>query len=142
MWQDDRASRDLGMILRAISPGRAAMTMVVRDDMVNGHGICHGGFIFTLADSAFAFACNSYGERDVAQHNTITLPAARTIGRNPDGNRRGARAVRPQRHLRRTCHRLGRNRGGRNARPFTHDRTEIFRGGLNGRAGPDRNRLT
>jgi acyl-CoA thioesterase len=73
MWEDDRASRDLGMSLRAVSPGRAEMTMVVRDDMVNGHGICHGGFIFTLADSAFAFACNSHGDRAVAQHNTITF---------------------------------------------------------------------
>jgi acyl-CoA thioesterase len=73
LWEDDRASQRLGMQLGSVAPGRAEMSMLVRDDMTNGHGICHGGFIFTLADSAFAFACNSYGERAVAQHNTITF---------------------------------------------------------------------
>jgi acyl-CoA thioesterase len=72
MWADDRATRRLGMTLLSVGPGRAEMSMPVTDDMVNGHGLCHGGFIFTLADSAFAFACNSYNVRCVAQHNSIT----------------------------------------------------------------------
>jgi acyl-CoA thioesterase len=79
MLADDRACPGLGIVLDAVAAGRATMSMRVRDDMVNGHGICHGGFIFTLADSAFAYACNAYGERTVAQHNTITYirPAQR-----------------------------------------------------------------
>ncbi|MEM8854627.1 MAG: hydroxyphenylacetyl-CoA thioesterase PaaI [Pseudomonadota bacterium] len=66
MWADDNASRALGMALEDVAPGRARLTMTVREDMTNGHGIAHGGFIFTLADSAFAFACNSSGQRTVA----------------------------------------------------------------------------
>jgi acyl-CoA thioesterase len=73
MWAEDRASRGLGIRLDDVAPGRAAMTMTVTEAMVNGHGICHGGFIFALADSAFAFACNSHGERAVAQHAAITF---------------------------------------------------------------------
>jgi acyl-CoA thioesterase len=72
MWQDDRASQALGMVLMRVAAGRAEMSMRVRQDMVNGHGLCHGGFIFALADSTFAFACNSYNARCVAQHNSIT----------------------------------------------------------------------
>ncbi|WP_295991810.1 hydroxyphenylacetyl-CoA thioesterase PaaI [Rugamonas sp.] len=59
MYARDRASQALGMALCEIRPGYARMTMTVRDDMLNGHRSCHGGFIFALADSAFAFACNS-----------------------------------------------------------------------------------
>ncbi len=59
MWADDKASQGLGMAIEAVTPGRAELSMAVREDMVNGHSICHGGYIFTLADSAFAFACNS-----------------------------------------------------------------------------------
>ena len=66
MWDDDAASRALGMELLDVRPGRATLRMTVRDDMTNGHGICHGGFTFALADSAFAFACNSHGLRTVA----------------------------------------------------------------------------
>jgi acyl-CoA thioesterase len=66
MWAGDRASRSLGMQLREVGPGRAVLAMQVRDDMVNGHGIGHGGLTFTLADSAFAFACNSYNRVTVA----------------------------------------------------------------------------
>lgn len=73
MLRDDRATHALGIVLDHVGPGSARMSMRVRPDMVNGHGICHGGFIFTLADSAFAFACNSYGDRAVAQHNAITF---------------------------------------------------------------------
>ena len=63
------------MVITEIGPGRAVMTMQVRSDMLNGYRICHGGFIFTLADSAFAFACNSYNEMVVAQQNQITFVA-------------------------------------------------------------------
>ncbi|MDE2581291.1 MAG: hydroxyphenylacetyl-CoA thioesterase PaaI [Rhodospirillales bacterium] len=73
MWADDRASPGLGMTLESVGAGRAVLSMTVADSMVNGHGICHGGFIFTLADSAFAFACNSHGDRAVAQHCAITF---------------------------------------------------------------------
>ena len=72
MWAEDRASRGLGMELVEVGPGRAVLTMTVRDDMVNGHGIGHGGFTFTLADSAFAFACNSYNRR-------LSRPAPRSV---------------------------------------------------------------
>jgi len=66
MWADDQASQALGMRILEVAPGRAVLEMPVRDDMSNGHGICHGGFGFALADSAFAFACNSYNRRTVA----------------------------------------------------------------------------
>jgi acyl-CoA thioesterase len=66
MWADDRASQALGMSIDAVGPGTATLRMTVRDDMVNGHDIGHGGLTFTLADSAFAFACNSYNRRTVA----------------------------------------------------------------------------
>ncbi|MBV9433433.1 MAG: hotdog fold thioesterase, partial [Hyphomicrobiales bacterium] len=59
MWAQDTASRALGMAITEIAPGAATLTMPVSDTMVNGHGLCHGGYIFMLADSAFAFACNS-----------------------------------------------------------------------------------
>ena len=66
LFAGDRASQGLGMSLLAVGPGVASVTMSVRPDMTNGHGICHGGFIFALADSAFAFACNSHGPATVA----------------------------------------------------------------------------
>jgi len=71
MWAEDRASTGLGMRLDAVGPGHARLSMPVTEAMVNGHGLCHGGFIFALADSAMAFASNSHGERAVAQHCTI-----------------------------------------------------------------------
>lgn len=73
MWQDDAASQRLGMRIDAVGPGRATVSMLVTERMVNGHGLCHGGLIFTLADSAFAFACNTYNQRTVAQQGTITF---------------------------------------------------------------------
>jgi acyl-CoA thioesterase len=73
MWHDDRASKALGMSIRRIAPGEAVLAMTVRPDMTNGHDICHGGFIFTLADSAFAFACNTYNQRTVAQQCAVTF---------------------------------------------------------------------
>ena len=75
MWADDSASRALGMTVEQVAPGRARLAMTVRPDMTNGHGIAHGGFIFMLADSAFAFACNSYNERTVAQACDIVFVA-------------------------------------------------------------------
>jgi acyl-CoA thioesterase len=66
MFARDAASRGLGMRITKVAPGFAELTMTVRHDMVNGHAICHGGFVFTLADSAFAFACNSYNLNTVA----------------------------------------------------------------------------
>ena len=75
MFENDCASRGLGMVIAAVAPGRAELTMTVRADMVNGHAICHGGFIFALADSAFAFACNSYNFNTVAQGCSIEYVA-------------------------------------------------------------------
>ena len=72
MWAEDRASQGLGMRLERVGPGEAVLSMTVALHMVNGHGTCHGGFIFALADSAFAFACNSRDERAVAQHCAVT----------------------------------------------------------------------
>ncbi|HVY17120.1 MAG TPA: hydroxyphenylacetyl-CoA thioesterase PaaI [Rhodopila sp.] len=75
MLAEDAATRHLGMTIDRIGPGHAVLSMTVTGFMTNGHRICHGGFIFTLADSAFAFACNSYNQRAVAQHATITFVA-------------------------------------------------------------------
>jgi len=72
MWTKDMASQSLGFEITHVGPGAATLTMPVRPDMLNGHGICHGGLIFTLADSAFAFACNTYNTLTVAQQNQIT----------------------------------------------------------------------
>ena len=66
LWRGDAASQALGMQVESRGPGRAKVSMRVRPDMVNGHGICHGGLVFALADSAFAFACNSHGDNTVA----------------------------------------------------------------------------
>ena len=75
MWADDRASQGLGMRIERIAPGEAIVSMTVRRDMTNGHGICHGGFIFTLADSTFAYACNSYNLSTVASGCSIDFLA-------------------------------------------------------------------
>jgi acyl-CoA thioesterase len=80
MWARDGASRGLGMTLDAVGPGHATMSMRVTEAMVNGHGMCHGGFIFTLADSAFAFACNSHGETVVASHCAVTFLRPARLG--------------------------------------------------------------
>ena len=80
MFANDRASRALGMQVIEVGPGRATLTMSVRTDMVNGHNICHGGLIATLADSAFAFACNSYNELTVASGFSIDFVAPGRLG--------------------------------------------------------------
>ena len=76
MWKDDRVSRALGMQVLAVGPGSATLTMAVREDMLNGHDICHGGMVTTLADSAFAYACNAYNELTVAAGFDVNLFAA------------------------------------------------------------------
>jgi acyl-CoA thioesterase len=73
MWKEDDASKGLGMELVEVKPGRAVLAMTVQPHMVNGQRIAHGGFIFTLADSAFAFACNSHNERAVAAQGNISF---------------------------------------------------------------------
>lgn len=73
MWASDAASAWVGLKLDAIGPGTARMSVTVAPNHLNGHGICHGGIIFTLADSAFAFACNSHNRVAVAQHNSISF---------------------------------------------------------------------
>jgi acyl-CoA thioesterase len=80
MWMQDKASRALGMAIAEIAPGLATLTMSVTEAMVNGHGLCHGGYIFALADSAFAFACNSHNQRAVAQTCTITYVSPAKLG--------------------------------------------------------------
>ena len=80
MWAEDLASQRLGMVLEDVGPGRAVLSMTVTDDMVNGHGSAHGGFIFTLADSAFAFACNTVDQRSVGQQASITYLAPARAG--------------------------------------------------------------
>jgi acyl-CoA thioesterase len=80
MWSGDRASQQLGMRIVSVGPGRATLEMSVREDMVNGHGIGHGGFTFALADSAFAFACNSRNRRTVAHECRIRYLAPTRLG--------------------------------------------------------------
>ena len=80
MFANDRASKALGMRIDAVGPGHATLSMTVRDDMLNGHDICHGGLIATLSDSAFAFACNSYDELTVASGFAIELLAPGRLG--------------------------------------------------------------
>jgi acyl-CoA thioesterase len=73
MWKDDDASQGLGMEILDVKAGQATLAMTVKPHMVNGHGIAHGGFIFLLADSTFAFACNSHNERTVAAQCNISF---------------------------------------------------------------------
>ncbi|AUC53310.1 MAG: hydroxyphenylacetyl-CoA thioesterase PaaI [Sagittula sp.] len=73
MWATDAASQGMGMRIERIAPGEAVLSMQVMPHHLNGYRICHGGFIFTLADSAFAFACNTYNQVTVAQENQITF---------------------------------------------------------------------
>ena len=80
MIANDPATRGLGIELREISPGRAVMAMTVRADMLNGFAICHGGFITTLADSTFAFACNSYNQLTVAAGFVVDFLAPAYVG--------------------------------------------------------------
>lgn len=80
MWEDDRASAALGMRLVSQTDGEGIVSMVVRDDMVNGHGMCHGGLVATLADSAFAVACNSRGVVTVAAGFDVSFLESAHLG--------------------------------------------------------------
>jgi len=80
MWANDRASKALGMQLLAVGPGTATLSMTVRDDMLNGHDVCHGGLVSMLADSAFAYACNAHNEITVASGFDVNLLAAARLG--------------------------------------------------------------
>ncbi|WP_245916721.1 hydroxyphenylacetyl-CoA thioesterase PaaI [Nocardioides gansuensis] len=80
MWSADTASTGLGMVLEQVAPGEARVSMRVRPDMVNGHDLCHGGLVATLADSAFAVACNTYGEVTVASGFEIDLLEPARLG--------------------------------------------------------------
>ncbi len=75
MYATDGASQALGIRIQDVSPGRARAVMRVRADMLNGHGICHGGYLFLLADTAFAFACNTYGPSVVASGADVSFLA-------------------------------------------------------------------
>jgi len=79
MIKGDHAAAMLGIKLESVSPGFAQMSMVVREDMLNGHGICHGGIIFALADTAFAYACNSRNEKTVALSCVINYSASAAL---------------------------------------------------------------
>ena len=80
MFSDDQASRNLGMSVNIIEPGAAEARMVVRQSMVNGHDVCHGGFIFMVADSAFAFACNCYDDVTVASGADVNFLYSAKLG--------------------------------------------------------------
>jgi acyl-CoA thioesterase len=80
MWKEDDASKGLGMKILQVSVGQATLSMAIGAHMVNGQRIAHGGFIFTLADSAFAFACNTYNERVVAAQGNITFVRPAKLG--------------------------------------------------------------
>jgi acyl-CoA thioesterase len=80
MFRSDRASQNLGLEILDVAPGNVRISMTVRPEMVNGHGLCHGGIIFMLADSAFAFACNSHGEAMVAAGASIEFLAPTPAG--------------------------------------------------------------
>ena len=127
MWKEDDASKGLGMEIVEIRPGQATLTMTVKPHMVNGQRIAHGGFIFTLADSAFAFACNTHNERTVAAQGNITfirpgklgdrlVATAREISRS---GRSGIYDVRVT---------VERRRDRRVPRPFPHHRRHMAAG--------------
>jgi acyl-CoA thioesterase len=80
LWARDHATRSLGMEVVAVAPGRATLSMRVREDMLNGYQLCHGGFIASLADSAFAYACNACNERTVASGFSIDFLAPAHLG--------------------------------------------------------------
>jgi acyl-CoA thioesterase len=80
MYERDRAAQALGIVVEAIGPGSARCRMAVRDDMVQGHGTCHGGLTFTLADTAFAYACNAYDRAAVALAAEIAFLAPARAG--------------------------------------------------------------
>jgi len=80
LWAEDHAAQAQGIIIEMVGPGRASLTMTVTKSMSNGHGIGHGGFVFLLADTAFAYACNSYNQRCVAQACSIAYLRPARLG--------------------------------------------------------------
>jgi len=80
MYAADRASQHLGITISDVGPGRATARMTVTETMVNGHGLCHGGLVFTLADTAFAFACNTHGTVTVAAGADVVFVAPVRLG--------------------------------------------------------------
>jgi acyl-CoA thioesterase len=80
MWSDDIASQELGMHIEVTGPGVAEARFEVRRNMINGHNVCHGGYIFTLADSAFAFACNTYDRVTLAASASIDFVRPARLG--------------------------------------------------------------
>ena len=80
MWSNDNASKWMGMEIEDVAEGRAVLGLTVQENHCNGHGICHGGVTFSLADSAFAFACNSRNQSTVAQTNIVTFIAPGRLG--------------------------------------------------------------
>lgn len=80
LWEGDTASKWLGITIEEVREGRSVLSLTVQSHHCNGHGICHGGITFSLADSAFAFACNSRNQATVAQHNAITFVAPGHVG--------------------------------------------------------------
>jgi len=80
LWERDEASRALGIELERVGAGSALCSLVVESRHTNGHGICHGGIVFMLADTAFAFACNGYNRAAVAQHDSITFVDPARVG--------------------------------------------------------------
>jgi acyl-CoA thioesterase len=80
MYAADRASQALGIVVRHVSPGRATASMRVTQSMVNGHDICHGGYVFLLADTAFAFACNTHGAPVVAAGADVSFLEPARVG--------------------------------------------------------------
>ena len=80
MYGRDHAAQALGITVDAVRPGYARARMTVRDDMVNGHAVCHGGLTFALADTAFAYACNAANVATLAQHCSIAFTAPARAG--------------------------------------------------------------
>ncbi len=131
MYAADRASRGLGMKLVAIGAGTATMTMTVREEMLNGHDICHGGFITLLADSSFAFACNSRNQVTVASGLSVDFLAPAHAGDVLTAEAREVSLPRPDRRLRHGGHEPGGRARRPGPRPF---------GRAEGPGGPARRR--
>jgi len=93
LWAEDHAARAHGIRIESVGPGRAALTMTVTKSMANGHGIGHGGFVFLLADTAFAYACNSYNQRCVAQACSIAYLRPARLGAHLRADAREVRRV-------------------------------------------------
>ena len=127
MFMDDAASRGLGMHIEAIGPGYSRIAMTVRPDMLNGFKICHGGFVTTLADSAFAFACNSYNEVTVASGIVVDFLAPAHEGDRLVAECHEVAQHRPHRGLRHQGHRPEWQGRGRDAGPLAHDQGQAGR---------------